>query len=84
MCEKYPQLVAALALGACIIVAACIVSVSLYGLGNDLRVAGAAAGRSMQVVPHFPDAITVRNGNEDFGVRLETRNGSPIEVKQSK
>lgn len=83
MFERYPQLAASLALGACIVVAACILSASLYGLGNDLRVAGNAAGRSMPM-PRFPDTIQVTSGNTDFGVRLETRDGSPIEVKQTK
>lgn len=63
---RHPNIVAAGILGACLVLAAALVSAGLNNLATKIE-----QRPGHPPVPRFPDTITVRTGNEDINVRVQ-------------
>lgn len=74
---KNQNIIAAVTLGICVVIASCILSFGLKKLGEDIR-----AARASISVPRFPDAIELRNGNASFDIRVrQLEDDRPIRVQ---
>lgn len=77
---RHPIVLASFISGACIVIAACILSWNLRRLGEDFRASGAFVSGSTQL--RFPDTISLNSGNRDLRVLLRNDRVDPLVIQQ--